>query len=733
MRFVKLMFVFILFTCSEEKHTPPLDTPKTKVVIESSQNHMVDRLNLLYDTLDFKKIQYFRNADRAAYYMDLYSSTQDNNQKNNLFFRSNIEYLFAGKNASAINGFEKLIKYMESNNFQVEANISAYEFLALAYLREGEVENCINNFNKDACIVPLNKGGTFAFKQGPKQAINIYKKILAIKPERADIKWMLNFSFMTLGKYPDGVPKMYLIDPKHFKSDFQLQKFQNVSNKFGLNTLGLSGGVCFDDFDNDGLLDVICSSWGIKDQIRLFKNMGNGKFEDSTNQSGLLGITGGLNINHTDVNNDGLLDIFVMRGAWYGTNGRMPNSLLLNKGNFKFDDVTETCGMLSFYPTQNSTWSDFNLDGWIDVFIGNESGSFACPNELYLNNGDGTFRNIIDPIKPNNYGVIKGCASGDLNSDGFPDLYISVKGGPNRLLINTGVDKSFETLFRDVSQEAMISAPLNSFPTWFFDFDQDGLQDIFVAVFNSDEKGNKTSQFVKNLEDATTTAYPRLYKNLGNSRFREISAEVGMRDVAFAMGSNFGDLDNDGYLDFYLGTGSPEFTAIMPNKMYRNSKGQTIQDVTTSGGFGHIQKGHGVAFGDIDKDGDSDIVMVVGGAIEGDISQNVVFENPLKTSNWINLKLEGTKSNKAAIGAKVEVVCKDAQGAKKSFYHVINTGGSFGANSLQLEVGLGKYNIISKVNVEWPTRENNVQSFENLKVGNFYRLVEGDKYPILAN
>ncbi len=186
------------------------------------------------------------------------------------------------------------------------------------------------------------------------------------------------------------------------------------------------------------------------------------------------------------------------------------------------------------------------------------------------------------------------------------------------------------------------------------------------------------------------------------------------------MGSNFGDLDNDGWLDFYIGTGSPEFTSVVPNRMFRNVDGISFEEVTSAGGFGHIQKGHGVSFADLDNDGDQDIYAVLGGAYEGDNYPNVCFENPTSENNWIILKLEGIKSNRSAIGTKLKL---DLENGRTIFYS-INTGGSFGANSLQAEVGLGQSELIQTLTVIWPCSK--AQIFNSVAVNKKYTLTEGE-------
>ena len=149
--------------------------------------------------------------------------------------------------------------------------------------------------------------------------------------------------------------------------------------------------------------------------------------------------------------------------------------------------------------------------------------------------------------------------------------------------------------------------------------------------------------------------HAHLYRNEGDGTFAEVSAETGLDRVILVMGANFGDLDGDGWLDAYFGTGMPDMRTLMPNRMYRNDGGRRFQDVTASGGFGHLQKGHGVSFGDLDGDGDQDVHQVLGAAFEGDVYENVLLENPGHGNHWLTLHLEGVRSNRDALGARVRV------------------------------------------------------------------------------
>jgi hypothetical protein len=187
---------------------------------------------------------------------------------------------------------------------------------------------------------------------------------------------------------------------------------------------------------------------------------------------------------------------------------------------------------------------------------------------------------------------------------------------------------------------------------------------------------------------------PYLYRNNGNGTFTEIGMQMGLDEPIATMGCNFGDLDNDGFLDFYLATGEPNLFSIVPNRMYRNNAGTQFQDITHQSGFGYIQKGHAVGFGDLDMDGDQDIYAVMGGAFEGDVFQNILYENPVgQENNWITIQLVGTQSNRSAIGARIVAIVNES-GKRRRIFHTVGTGASFGGNSLLAEIGVGKATVM---------------------------------------
>jgi hypothetical protein len=295
--------------------------------------------------------------------------------------------------------------------------------------------------------------------------------------------------------------------------------------------------------------------------------------------------------------------------------------------------------------------------------------------------------------------------------------------GPNLLFVNRGKDDSGRWTFADVSREAGVTEPLDSFPTWFWDYDNDGWLDIFVSGYRANS-GDIAADY---LNLPTEAERARLYRNNRDGTFTDVTVRVRLYTVMYSMGANFGDLDSDGFLDFYVGTGDPDFREIIPNRMFRNAGGKLFQDVTTSGGFGHLQKGHGIAFGDLDNDGDQDIYAVLGGAFMGDVYQNALFENPGHGNHWITLKLQGVQSNRSAIGARIRVRVNTREGSR-DIHTTVTSGGSFGASSLQQEMGLGKAASIGEVEITWPTT-GRAQTFKGVAMDRAYQAREGN--PVL--
>lgn len=595
----------------------------------------------------------------------------------------------------------------------------------MAYLRLGEQENCLLNDNSDSCLFPLSPNARHLLPRGSRGALREFTSLLQEDPQDLASRWLLNLAHMTLGEYPDQVDPRFLIPPRGFASEFPLPRFINVSKGLGLDVNDLAGGVIIDDFNNDGLLDVVISAWDARGQLRYFKNQGDGSFLEQTSEAGLVGEVGALNIQQTDYNNDGWLDIWLLRGAWNGPGGRLPKSLLRNNGDGTFTDVTVEAGLLSLHPTQASRWFDYDGDGWLDLFIGHESTDPADPDpcQLFHNNRDGTFTECAAACGIQIADFVKAVACADYDNDGRPDLFLSLRrAGPMILLHNDGPDAHGNWHFSNVIQSAGIATREPGFAAFFFDYDNDGWEDLIQFGYLLPHGVSDVAADYLGMPNAA--AKPRVYHNLRNGTFEDVTAGVHLQRICHSMSANFGDLDNDGWLDFYCGTGDPDFRTLIPKRMFRNAGGKFFQDVTTATGTGHIQKGHGIAFADLDDDGDQDVYISLGGAYSGDVARNALFLNPGNTNHWIKLRLVGIKANRAAVGARVRLSVRTPDGLRE-IHRVVSSGGSFGSNPFRLEIGLGNATGIESVEIRWPGSDAE-QTLHGLDLDHFYEVREGE-------
>lgn len=643
------------------------------------------------------------------------------------YFKANT-LLMLGQEKQAIELFENIVEKTKGDYID-NLGIDAKKYLALAYLRLGERSNCVAGHNSGSCIFPIRDRGIYTDPTATQKGIVLYQEILQRAPNNLEARWLLNLAYMTIGAYPDKVPAAWLIRGLDKDSSaYGIKPFQNLSGPLGLNNFrSQAGGSIVDDFNNDGYLDIITSSWDLEEPMHFFKNNADGTFTDVSGESGLADIKGGLNIIQADYNNDGYKDILVLRGAWLQEFGKQPKTLLRNNGDGTFTDVTVESGILSLNPTQTATWADFNNDGWLDLFIGHETTDpgYPHPSELYINNKDGSFTEVAEEAGCREIGFMKGVTSSDYDRDGWPDIFISCRDGRKMLLRNKGV-RSGIPQFEDVTHAAGLDKEMTfTFPAWFWDYDNDGWPDIFTCGYRFQGSLAVTAAaeaINEPLPPNTSRMY--LYRNNHDGTFTEVSKAVGLDKPVFAMGANFGDLDNDGWLDMYLGTGNPDYASLVPNRMFKNIEGRQFADVTVSGRVGNLQKGHGVAFADVDNDGDQDIFIEVGGAYKGDAYYNSFYVNPGQNkNNWICVELEGTKSNRSAIGAQIAASFTEG-GRKRTVYMDVNSGGSFGANPFRKSIGIGMADKIDELMVKWPA-SGCVQVFKDVAPRQFLKLREG--------
>lgn len=591
---------------------------------------------------------------------------------------------------------------------------------SIAYLRQAEQQNCLDLHNASSCVLPLLPSAEHQIKPAAKAAIAVNHKRLALDANDIEARWLLNLAHMYLGQHPDQVPVEFLVPADAFDRSPSPAVFTDRAQALGVDVIGRAGGVVFDDFNGDHYPDLLISDWGIGAPLRLFLNDQGEGFIEHTERAGLAAQWGGLNLISADYDNDGDLDALVLRGAWMGPYGQHPNSLLQNDGNGRFVDVTEQAGLLQLAPTQTAVFADVNLDGWLDLAVGHESvqGS-GHPSLLFLNTADGRFERQTLPLN----GFVKALVAGDVDNDGDVDLYASLLDQPNRLLINEGGQFSAAPSTRHDSD-----GPDGSFPAWFFDYNNDGWLDLFVSGYPTSYQAARVDDSARDyLGLDYSLAPPVLLENRQDGTFRDVAVERGLAHALLTMGANYGDIDNDGRPDMYLGTGAPDLATLVPNRMFLN-RPQGFLDITGSARVGHLQKGHGVAFADFDFDGDLDIYHVLGGAVTADIYPNALFVNPGTENNWVNLRLVGEAANRSAIGARIKVTAADG-----SVRHaVVGTGGSFGASSLSQHIGLADATAPLSLEVRWPDQAHSSETLTLNQLNRHYRVVQGQDAALLT-
>ena len=562
------------------------------------------------------------------------------------------------------------------------------QMIGVAHLHKAQMDNEIFRQPGDRCLLSRALGPPLEATADFDAATRTFLALLEASPDDVEVKWLLNAAYMATGGYPSRVPARHLIPPGAFDSSEDVGRFVDVSSASGVESFSSAGGVIIDDFDNDGRLEILTSNFDSCGAMQLFRRDADGAFVDQAAQAGLSAQVGGLNLVQADYDNDGCKDVLVMRGGWELAQRR---SLLRNNCNGTFTDVTAAAGLLTpVTSSQTAVWADIDNDGWVDLFVGNED----APSQLFRNQGNGTFVDIAPAAGLVRTAFTKAVTSGDYDNNGFPDLYVSNFRDGNLLYRNNG-----DRTFTEVAKVAGVLGADRGFPAWFFDYDNDGWDDLFASSYYLSLEESARS-YLKLPQNAATM---KLYRNAGDGTFLDVTASANLDKVLMPMGSNFGDIDNDGFLDIYLGTGSPSYVSLVPSMLLRNKGGKAFVDVTISSGTGEMHKGHGVAFADLDNDGDQEIAFKVGGATPGDAHAFRLFENPGHGNDWLGLNLVGVKSNRAALGARIKVTVEDGTGARRQIHRTVTSGGSFGASPLAQHIGLGKSARIVEVEVRWPT------------------------------
>ncbi|NIQ97979.1 MAG: CRTAC1 family protein [Desulfuromonadales bacterium] len=395
-------------------------------------------------------------------------------------------------------------------------------------------------------------------------------------------------------------------------------EFADISAQAGVADDGFGKGIAFADINNDGLVDAYVSNKGGAN--KLYRNRGNGSFEDVTAVAGAGIDAPGYAMGSVfgDYDNDGYADLYVAMGGRYSIEA---NLLFHNNGDGTFTDVTAKAGVGLKAFTYSASFVDYDNDGLLDIYCANYG--VGAKNVLYRNNGDGTFSDVTDVAGVGDPSWSWMAVWADVDNDNDADLYVVngryPVGEPNRLYLNKG-----DGTFADVSREAGVADANWGLGAAFGDVDNDGDLDLFLSNYVGPN---------------------RLLINDGSGKFADASEKLKGAHEGWGKGPAFGDIDHDGDLDLYEGD------CKLANQLYLND-GQ--------GGFANVAdeqpqlkcetvRTKGTAFADIDNDGDLDLYVVNWGAA------NKLYKNDQNDAGWLKVDLVGTSSNRDAYGAKVYV------------------------------------------------------------------------------
>ena len=471
-------------------------------------------------------------------------------------------------------------------------------------------------------------------------------------------------------------------------------------------------GSAWCDYDNDGLLDLYLSHFGVLggplvgSPNQLLRNLGSGVFEDVTTEVLAVGSDATHHSAWADLNNDGMPDLFVGQSTNFGTDR---NFLLIHGELGEFEDVAQEDPLAMFWMTPRGvSWQDINNDGFVDLAIAN-SGGDNQQNWIMINQGDGTF------VRENNemnqiYREGRGIAWSDYNNDGLPDMYIT-NGSQDKLPTNWRKNGLFRNngdgTWTDVAEEVGVADPGHGRGVAWGDINNDGHMDVLV--------GNSLG--------VDYPAHNRLFRNNGDGTFTDITETAGIYEDTRTRCVSMADYDNDGFIDLYVVSFG---TANRYNRLFHNNGDETFTNTAIDTLAEGVNNDISATWSDFDNDGWIDLYTVGGSPTAPGVGENQLLRNLNQNGNhWFEIELCGTTSNRSAIGARVTITHRDESENLVDQMREVQSGNGYNSqHMLRAHFGLGSSSVIDTLNVRWPSGI--TQTLSDVEVDQILRVVEDE-------